>query len=153
MIVGLTKKIPFVLHASLANHTNSNWLIYLYIYEEFLRCIDCLQSAGYNARACASDNHPSNVVAYQKLLLKYAMDSNDDLRICINGKPICLCLFHDSVHIIKNIRNNLLNKKRLIFSPFSCDYLKYFPVGVNGGEITWAFCMNCTRKINKVRQI
>ena len=48
----------------------------------------CLQSAAYNARACVSDNHPSNDDAYQKLLLKYAMDSNNDLRICINDKPI-----------------------------------------------------------------
>ena len=48
-----------------------------------MKCIDCLQSAGYNARASVSDNHPSNVAAYQKLLLKYAMDSNDDLHICV----------------------------------------------------------------------
>ena len=95
--------------------------------------MDCLQSAGYNVRACASDNHPSNVAAYQKLLLKYAMDSNDGLRVCINGKPIYL--FHDSVHIIKN---NFLNRKGQIFSPFSCDCLKDFPFEVNGGEITWA---------------
>ena len=79
------------------------------------------------------------------------MDSNDDLRICINGKPIYL--FYDSVHIIKNIRNNLLNRKILIFSPFSFESLKDFPAEVNGGEITKALCIKCTRKISNARQI
>ena len=78
----INNKNPFVLLAAPENHIDSNCLM-----EEFLKCIDCLQSAGYNVRACVSDNHPSNVAAYLKLLLKYAMNSNYDLRICINGKP------------------------------------------------------------------
>ena len=64
--------------------------------------------------------------------------SYDNLLICINGKPIILYLFHDSVHITKNIRNNLLNRKRLIFPPFSCDCLKDFPLELNDEGITWA---------------
>ena len=58
-----------MLHAETMLHIciiNSIWLK-----EEILRCIDCLQSAAYNFRACISNNHPSNVVAYQKLLNFY----------------------------------------------------------------------------------
>ena len=145
MIVGLTNVflLCYIQHLCYKCSINSNWLM-----EEILKCMDCLQSVGYNVRARASANHPSNVAAYQKLLLKYTMGSNDDLRICINGKPICL--FHDAVHIIKNIRNNLLNRKRLLFSPFSSDSLKDFPVEVIGGEITRHYCIKCMRKISKV---
>ena len=36
------------------------------------------------------------------------------------------------------MKNNLLNRKRLIFPPFSSDSFRDFPVEVNGGEITRA---------------
>ena len=128
VIILLIKNIPFVLLAApercyLATATfaatwlhepiDSNWLM-----EQFLKCIDC--------------SHRQDIMSetYQKPLLKYAMDSNYDLRICIKGKPIYL--FQDSVNITKIIRNNLLNrKKKLIFLPFSCDSLKAFLVEVN----------------------
>ena len=42
-------------------------------------------------------------------------------------------LFHDSVYLMKNIRNNLLNRKRFIFLPFEfIDFGISFP----GGEIS-----------------
>ena len=56
--------------------------------------------------------------------------------ICINDKPIYL--FQGFINIIKNIRNNLLNRKKLTFYPFSSNCLKYFPLEVNGAKITWA---------------
>ena len=42
----------------------------------------------------------------------------------------------DSVHLIKNIRNNLVNHKRFIFPPFQFDGFTDC-IKVTGGEISW----------------
>lgn len=137
MIVGLTNNVPYVLHAVPENNIRADWLK-----EEILKCIQCLQSKGFKVRACVSDNHSTNVSAYQKLLEAYGKDE-DDLRIYVEDMPIYL--FHDTVHIVKNIRNNLLNQKRLIFPPFISNDLEDLPVEVKGGEITWSL-------LHKVRE-
>ena len=62
------------------------------------------------------------------------LDEND-LKIWVNDKPIYL--FYDSVHLVKNIRNNLLSRKKLIFPPFICEELDT-PVRVAAGEISWS---------------
>ena len=45
-------------------------------------------------------------------------------------------MFYDSVHLLKNIRNNLLNGKIFIFSEFTFNG-KTFSVHVPAGEINW----------------
>ena len=45
-------------------------------------------------------------------------------------------LFYDIVHLVKNIRNNLLNRKRFIFPRFSFHGFKDNII-VSGGEISW----------------
>ena len=45
-------------------------------------------------------------------------------------------MFFDSVHLLKNIRNNLLNNKRFIFPPFSFNGFSD-PIKCEGGEISW----------------
>ena len=42
----------------------------------------------------------------------------------------------DSVHLIKNVRNNLLNHERFIFPPFEYDGFTNC-INVTGGEISW----------------
>ena len=130
MIVGLTKSVPYVINAVPENNLNADWLA-----DEILKCIQCLHSKGFQVRACVSDNHSTNVSAYNKLL-KLHGKGEDDLRILVNESPIYL--FHDTVHILKNIRNNLLNQKRLIFPQFTNNDLMDMPVEVTGGEISWS---------------
>ena len=77
--------------------------------------------------------HASNVSAYRFLLSRFATCQND-LFIIFNEMKIYL--FFDSVHLIKNIRNNLLNHKRFLFPAFSSTSL-YNNVCVTGGEISW----------------
>ena len=60
--------------------------------------------------------------------------SEDDLFITLNDQKIYL--FFDIVHLIKNVRNNLLNKKRFLFPDFIYNGF-YDPVSVKGGEISW----------------
>ena len=121
MIVGLTKSVPYVINAVPENNLNADWLA-----DEILKCIQCLHSKGFKVRACVS--------AYNKLL-KLHGKGEDDLRILVDESPIYL--FHDTVHILKNIRNNLLNQKRLIFPQFTNNDLMDMPVEVTGGEISW----------------
>ena len=65
----------------------------------------------------------------------YAADSSDMFIISPSVQnKICLC--YDSVHLLKNIRNNLLNGKRFIFSEFTFNG-KTFSVHVPAGEISW----------------
>ena len=52
----------------------------------------------------------------------------------IDQEPVYL--FFDAVHLIKNVRNNLLGKKRLIFPPFSFNGFQE-KLDVPGGEISW----------------
>ena len=68
------------------------------------------------------------VSTYMKLLAHYGQ--ND---LFINFKESKIYLFFDTVHLIKNIRNNLLNDKR--FLPFIFQGL-YADVKVTGGEIS-----------------
>ena len=50
-------------------------------------------------------------------------------------------LFYDSVHLLKNIRNNLLNAKRFLFPSFLFQGFSE-DIQFNGGEISWHL-LNC----------
>ena len=53
--------------------------------------------------------YASNVSAHRKLLTDYGQNEHD-LFVILNGKKTSL--FYDTVHLVKNIRNNLLNNKK-----------------------------------------
>ena len=53
-------------------------------------------------------------------------------------------LFYDSVHLVKNIRNNLLNNRSFAFPPFSFEEF-HDPIHVQGGWIDWSL-------LHKVRE-
>ena len=80
------------------------------------------------------DNHPSNVSAYKKLLSEN-MEPHNQLSITVEESRN-IYLFYDTVHLVKNVRNNLLGRKRFIFPSFS---FKGFPNDINvpGGETSW----------------
>ena len=84
-------------------------------------------------RGVVCDNHTSNVSAYKKLLTDANGDANS-LFVIIDQEPVYL--FFDAVHLIKNVRNNLLATKRLIFPPFSFNGFQE-KLDVPGGEISW----------------
>ena len=59
-------------------------------------------------------------------------ECSESLSCTMDGGKVYL--LHDSVHLMKNIRNNLLNRRRLIFPPF--EFLD-FDISFPGGEISW----------------
>ena len=87
--------------------------------EQILDSLKTLKNC--RARAIVSDNHSAKVLAY-KLLLKETSHLAVHLFIRHNyEKNYCL---HDAVHLIRNVRNNLLNYKSFRFSALNTMVLK-----------------------------
>ena len=84
-------------------------------------------------RSIVSDNHSAIALAYN-LLLKEFGDLDDNLFIEDDYQKIYL--LHDAVHLIKNVRNNLLNYKRFIFPAFKYDGFED-PISFKDGQISW----------------
>lgn len=129
MIVGLKENVPFIIKSVPEIKISGDFL-----QDELKKCIQTLQSINFNVRAVVADNHSSNVAAFNGLTEQFGRDS-DPFRVWVNDQPIYL--FYDAVHLVKNIRNNLLNQKRLLFPPFICDDMDV-SVKVAGGEISWS---------------
>ena len=129
MIVGLQSNVPFVIKALPEKQINGEWLR-----EELLKCLSVLQENGFNVRGIVCDNHSNNVSAFKKILATHGQTSDDMYFTSLNGKKVYL--FFDTVHLIKNIRNNLLNRKTFLFPEFHFDGF-YDGVTVRGGEVSW----------------
>ena len=69
-------------------------------------------------------------------MLQYFNQDSDKLFIWYELRKTYL--FYDTIHLVKNIRNNLLNHKRFVFPSFKLDGIKD-PVNVPGGEIKWKY--------------
>ena len=54
-------------------------------------------------------------------------------------------MLHDAVHLIKNVKNNLLNYKHFIFPNFEYDGFED-PVSFKGGQISWKLFHNVFEK-------
>ena len=78
-------------------------------------------------RGIVCDNHSSDVSAYKMLLEGWNQDP-DSLFMLYESRKIYL--FFDTVHLIKSIRNNLLNYKRSLFPSFSFND----PINFQGGD-------------------
>ena len=110
MIVGLKSNVPYIIRLVPETDIKGNLLK-----EEILRVIDELLEVGFNVRGVVCEKHPNNVSAFREITPDYAKEG-DELRVLIENKPIYL--FYDPMHLIKNVRNNLLKRKRFLFPPF-----------------------------------
>ena len=128
MIIGLKSNLLYVIRSVPETNIKEEWL-----QGEILSCIDALQSNGFYVRGVVCDNHPSNVSAFGNISAKYGR-GEDELRVWINDKPIYF--FYDPVHLIKNVRNNLLARKQFFVPPFICKELRD-DIIVAGGQIFW----------------
>ena len=79
------------------------------------------------------DDHSSSVAAFKLLLSECGLSSESPF-IKYNGDKIFL--FHDTVHLVKNVRNNLLNYKRFLFSAFEFNDFED-TISLSGGSINW----------------
>ena len=112
MIVGLKKSIPYVIQAMPEVTINGGWLA-----EKISESIDSLAKAGFTVRALVTDNHNANVNAFSRLKSKYGRQDKLFINHPSNhGKNTYL--FFDTPHLVKNVRNNILNGKKLVFPRF-----------------------------------
>ena len=132
MIVGLKQSIPLVVKSCPETKVSGAWLK-----ERLDECISELASRGFKVRAVVADNHKSNVNAFSSMLKDY--DGEKDISIFhpAYGKKIKTYLFYDMVHITKNIRNNLLGKKKFVFPEFNFEHFRD-AIHVPAGQMTWS---------------
>ena len=102
--------------------------------EEMKRCIGELIAIGFKVQGLVADNHGTNVVAFSTLLqgndgdkCNYFIHPNADFKTYV---------WYDPVHLLKNVRNNLLNRKKFVFPAFDFD-LKGVKVASGAGFISW----------------
>ena len=90
-------------------------------------------TSSFNVRSVICDNHVANASAFTKLILQFGVDNEI---LFVNFQSQKVYLFYDTVHLIKNVRNNLRSKKRLVFPQFS--FFEFNEdVIVNSGEMSW----------------
>ena len=130
MIVSLKKSIPYVIKAVPEVTISGKWLS-----EQISDSISSLSLSGFKIRGVVTDNHQANVNAFSLLHSKFGNQSN--LFIYHPDSPnIKIYLFYDSVHIVKNIRNNLLHCKKFVFPSFTYN-IKDDVYNCPAGYITW----------------
>ena len=93
-----------------------------------------LINSGFFIRAVVADNHSANVNAFNILLDKFEGDKMH--YITLPNPPPKIFLFFDSVHLLKNIRKSLLNKKKFIFPAFTFE-ISNISVSSKEGSIAW----------------
>ena len=130
MITGLKKSVPYVVQSLPEVTFTGEWLA-----KKIAECITTLHEAGFSVRGVVTDDHSTNVNAYSSLRKKYKSDSPYYFVHPTNPNQK-IYLFFDSVHLMKNIRNNLLNGKKFVFPAFA-----FQQDGINvscpAGYITW----------------
>ena len=132
MINSLKQSIPLVIIATLEVKIEGLWLSY-----QINECIHTLHKTGFNFVPVISDNLSANVSAFNILIKKYP-HTRKDISIINHPSNIDngIYLFFDSVHLLKNIRNNLFNSRRFILPQFNFNEF-YGSIKLDAGEITW----------------
>ena len=112
IIVGLKESIPYIKQAVPEVKFSGELLA-----DKMSNCVDDLTSAEFCVRGIATDNHTSNVHAFSSLDVIFNSDSHQYIKHPGNfdKKTYLLC---DTVYIMKNIRNNLLNGKKFVIPEF-----------------------------------
>ena len=130
MITGLKESIPYVVQAIPEVTFSGKWLS-----QKMADNLENLIGAGFTVRGIVTDNHSTNVNAFSLLVTMFNSESKYFINHPNNhGKKTYL--FYDSVHLVKNLRNNLLNGKKFVFPDF-----KYHSANMSidcpSGYISW----------------
>ena len=81
-----------------------------------ISCMNDLIKCGFRIRGVVTDNHAANVGAFKIILNTYTGDHQTYFKIPDSDNKTYV--FFDTVHLVKNIRNNLLNSKKFVFPAF-----------------------------------
>jgi hypothetical protein len=131
MIVSLKKSIPLVVSSRFKIKITGEWLK-----NEINNCIFNLNEVGFKVRAIITDNHPSNVAAFSLLHKMFDGDKKLFIYHPVYNSSMKTYLFFDIVHLIKNIRKNLLLRKKFVFPSFKFDSFRD-KIDVPEGYLSW----------------
>ena len=132
MIVGIKESIPIVIKAIPETHIAGEWLK-----EEIIKSIEDLNSIGIKVRAVICDDHSSNVSTFNKIKKEFKTDSEYFFIYTTPEDNLKIYWLFDSLHLLKNIRNNLLARKKFVFPSFNFTLFAE-PIFVPDGYITWS---------------
>lgn len=117
------------LYIFLSSFLPGGWLA-----QEMTKCIGDLIEIGFKVRGLVTDNHAANVAAFSKLLQEndgdacnYFTHPDADFKTYV---------WFDPVHLVKNIRNNLINGKKFVFPAFDFQ-LNDINIASEAGYISW----------------
>ena len=99
-----------------------------------MQCLQDLREAGFSVRGVVTDNHSANVAAFKILLDKY--DGDKKYYLALPGSLNKTYVYFDTVHLLKNVRNNLLNGKKFVFPEFDF-HVSGTNISSPPGFITW----------------
>lgn len=103
MVVSITKNIPYILKAIPIVK-----LTYEIICNGILNCLAVLFKGKFLTRAIISDNHKTNIRAFHHLSKAYPIFGKTNCIFNTHCSLQHIDLIFDTVHLIKNVRNNLL---------------------------------------------
>lgn len=107
-----------------------------------------LIQVGFNVRGLVTDNHSANVAAFKILLNENPGDKKNYFTFPkANYKTF---VFFDSVHLIKNVRNNLLSAKKFVFPGFDFNVCG-LKISSCPGYISWHDIHNIHDKDQKMQ--
>ena len=100
--------------------------------------------------AVISDDHASNIRALKLSLNNYNGDKNVFIYHPAYNETLKTYLFFDIVHLVKNIRNNLLNRKKFVFPEFSFGEVRDL-MEIPNGFISWKTFYDVYEKDSKLQ--
>ena len=102
--------------------------------KELISCNQELTVTGFKIRGIVTDNHPANVAAFNILL----HDNEEDRKnyFILPNTDTNTYIFLDTVHLVQNIRNNLLDQKKFVFPGFNFASNE-INISLPSGYITW----------------
>ena len=95
--------------------------------------VQLLHEISFHVQAVVSDNYPSNLSVFNKLFSKYGSESHENVILHHSTSDRRIYLFYNFEHLLKNVRNSLLNSRRFNFAEFHFSGFISLPAG----EISW----------------
>ena len=132
MVISLTKSIPFIVSAIPIVKISGD-----IVHSSIDKCISLLTKAQFNLRAIIADNHPTNVSAYKQLRHLHGIRDSDHVIYNPYDSEKTIYVQFDTVHLLKNIRNNLLAVKCFDLPEFKFSSPS-ISITISAGLVSWS---------------
>ena len=132
MVISLTKSIPFIISAIPIVKISGD-----IVHSSIDKCISLLTKEQFNPRAIIADNHPTNISAYKRLRRLHGIRDSDYVIYNPYDSEKTIYLQFDTVHLLKNIRNNLLAVKCFDLPEFKFSSPS-ISITISSGLVSWS---------------